>query len=410
GYSFPQPYIVNSRGGWVAVFANGYDSPSAKACLYVVRLSNGELLKKIETQFGNPDSLCNGLSTPALVDSDSDGLVDYAYAGDLRGNLWKFDLTDEDPSNWDIAFKDDQELPQPLFQASNVNGYAQPITHKPDIILHCAWGKKGYLVLFGTGRYLGVDDFSDTSVQTIYGIWDWADEWAVRGKNNQERETGDKYLGRLMPPVEVNGASVRELSNLKDLSYLPPGAQSATLVEQRQIHTDDPGVRVLTNNAPVWYNRSADDGTNTFNVGWYFDLPVTRERIVRDFVVRGNVAVIVTSVPSQGVCEAGGFSYLMEIDACSGGRTNMTRFDYTQDNVIDASDNVLVDSPTTPGQRISVAPSGLRYGSMINYPVIIMLEQNIRERKYISTSDGNIATLDETPEQEGVYSWKEIKQ
>ncbi len=402
GYSFSRPYIVNSTAGWVAVFGNGYDSENAKACLYVVRLSDGILLRKIETGYGNAGQECNGLSTSTPIDPDNDGLVDYVYAGDLRGNLWKFDLRATNPAYWDVAYADNSGIPQPLFRAVNANGFAQPITHKPDVMMHCDRSRYGYLVLFGTGRYLGEEDFTDTSIQTLYGIWDWAEYWEKKGKNKGERFTKNKYLGQYEP----SGNGERLFSNLKSETSLPDGARRVGLLSQHQVHTDDPAVRVLTDETIHWYERKQDAAGS--HVGWYFDLPVGRERIFRDISIRGNVAIVVTSIPSSNICEVGGTSYLMEVNACNGGRTDQTRFDYSNDQVIDEQDKVYVDDPTQPGVRIRVAPSGLRFDSLITYPLIVMLEQNVRERKYISASNGTILTLDETPEQTGVYSWREL--
>ena len=407
GYSFAKPYIVNSKAGYVAIFGNGYDSANARACLYVLDAEDGSLIKKIDTGVGNATTACNGLSTPALIDPDRDGLVDYVYAGDLLGNLWKFDLTAPETDQWGVAFMDGSATPQSLFQALNKSGQTQPITHKPDVVPHCNRARDGYLVCFGTGRYLGSDDSTDSTVQTIYGIWDWAMEWVESGRNKKERNPKDKYLGRF----ETNGSGERSLSHIKTLSYLKPGARGVALVEQSQIHADDDGVRVLTRNQPNWYHRKSDKKNSKiqFHVGWYFDLPVSRERVTKDFMVRNNTAVVISSVPSPEVCETGGYSFLMELNACTGGRTNSPRFDYTQDNCVDERDTVLVDCPENPGNRIRVAPSGIRMDSLVNYPVIVNLERNIRERKYISTSDGKVTIMDEAPEKTGVYSWKELK-
>ena len=103
GYSYSKAYIVRSHdtnNEWVAIFGNGYDSVNGEAVLYILGV-DGTVIRKIHTQVTG----CNGLSTPALVDIDWDGMVDYVYAGDLKGNLWKFDLTNSDSSKWDSAYK-----------------------------------------------------------------------------------------------------------------------------------------------------------------------------------------------------------------------------------------------------------------------------------------------------------------
>ncbi|MDJ0885879.1 MAG: PilC/PilY family type IV pilus protein [Desulfobacterales bacterium] len=196
GFSFSQAYIVKSNAGWVAIWGNGYDSKSGKAVLYVQPLNSDGTRQapyngtnpplKIDTLAGSATD-CNGLSTPALVDVDLDGFVDYAYAGDLHGNLWKFDLSSGNYSQWDVAYFDGA-LPKPLFQARNMitapadtgdAGFRQPITTRPDVMRHCLSGRDGYIVIFGTGRFLSLSDYADgAAIQSIYGIWDWADEWS----------------------------------------------------------------------------------------------------------------------------------------------------------------------------------------------------------------------------------------
>jgi Tfp pilus tip-associated adhesin PilY1 len=234
GFSFSQAYIVKSNAGWVAVWGNGYDSKSGKAVLYVQPLNNDGSRKapydgtnpplKIHTQAGSATD-CNGLSTPALVDVNLDGLVDYAYAGDLHGNMWKFDLRNGDVSAWDVAFFDGA-TPKPLFQARNMitavgdtgdAGFRQPITTRPDVMRHCLSGRDGYIVIFGTGRFVSLSDYADgAAIQSVYGIWDWADEWNNLSNppfNDDIRNPLDKYMGY----YTVN----RNLKNLIGNPYMP---------------------------------------------------------------------------------------------------------------------------------------------------------------------------------------------
>ncbi len=234
GYSFSQAYVVNSAAGYVVIFSNGYDSQNGEAVLYVLRLnSDGSLASptptKIRTYAGDAGPNCNGLSTPALIDVNLDGLVDFAFAGDLLGNMWKFDLRDSSTSNWEVAYNelaDGTGLPQPLFQAKNAAGFRQPITTRPEIMRPCVAGRDGYFVLFGTGRYLGIEDFTDAgSVQTLYGIWDWAEDWENLGPSvsADRRNPTAKYLGYF----DTN----RQLSNLVGNSDIPDTDQTLYVID-----------------------------------------------------------------------------------------------------------------------------------------------------------------------------------
>lgn len=410
GYTFSRAFIVNSTQGWVVVFGNGYDSTNSKAVLYILDADDGTLIKKIDTEFGDSTDDCNGLSTPVMIDPDSDGLVDYVYAGDLRGNLWKFDLTSSNTDDWDVAFEDSSGTPQPLIQVRNENGFHQPITTQPDVIRHCHPGRSGYIVVFGTGRYLGSDDFSDTSVQSIYAVWDWVEEWEDDGELSEQDGT-DKYYGIFNVP-DAENEDFRSLSNLEGNTDLPTAAQSVTLLEQTVVASGT-GYRVYSDNEISWYNPAEDDGLEDQvpgeHAGWYFDLPDTGERIIREYAVRDQNLIIISSVPSQTPCEAGGYSWISEMNACTGGRLNSPQFDYNEDGVVDSNDTVSIDDPNSddPNDTIDVPPTSLSQDSMVYFPIILTIDPDVLERKYFSTSVGTVITMDEAGESVGIFYWKE---
>lgn len=155
------PSIVKMNNGkWAAVFGNGWNnSGSGQSALFVVDIETGALIKKITTGVGNTITQ-NGLANPSLVDSDGNGTADYAYAGDIYGNMWKFDLTNINPSQWKVGINGNA-----LFSA----GTTKPITSQPEVT---SAPQGGYMVLFGTGQYLQNADLSSTAAQTFYGIWD----------------------------------------------------------------------------------------------------------------------------------------------------------------------------------------------------------------------------------------------
>lgn len=178
GYTFSRPVIAKLRGNrWVVIFGNGYNntvadgraSTTGNAVLYVVNLADGSLLYKLDTGKGyaaDPSSgkRPNGLASPAVVDSDGDGLVDVVYAGDLYGNLWKFDFTATTPT---IALSG-----QPLFSApcTGLPDACQSITSKPSVSRHPQ--RDGLLVHFGTGKNLERNDRNRGGQQSFYTIWD----------------------------------------------------------------------------------------------------------------------------------------------------------------------------------------------------------------------------------------------
>ncbi|HGH6771028.1 TPA: PilC family type IV pilus tip adhesin [Neisseria meningitidis] len=167
GYTVGTPQIGKTHDGKYAAFlASGYatktiDDQQNKTALYVYDLEgNGtnNLIKKIEVPGGK-----GGLSSPTLVDKDLDGIVDIAYAGDRGGNMYRFDLSGQDPSQWTV---------RPIFEGT------KPITSAPAI----SQLKDKRVVIFGTGSDLSEEDVDNTDEQYIYGIFD--DDTATTGSVN----------------------------------------------------------------------------------------------------------------------------------------------------------------------------------------------------------------------------------
>ncbi|ENT1446191.1 pilus assembly/adherence protein PilC, partial [Neisseria gonorrhoeae] len=105
GYTVGTPQIGKTQNGTYSAFlASGYAakdivSSDNKTALYVYDLNNtlGTLIAKIDVPGGK-----GGLSSPTLVDKDLDGTVDIAYAGDRGGNMYRFDLSSDKPSEWTV--------------------------------------------------------------------------------------------------------------------------------------------------------------------------------------------------------------------------------------------------------------------------------------------------------------------
>ena len=115
----------------------------------------GDQLAKIVVKDG-----VGGLSTPTLLDTDFDGVVDFAFAGDRGGNMYRFDLRGAAPSDW-TAVK--------IFSGSS----SKPITSAPAVSRK---GTKEYVVIFGTGSEIYQSDLSNTETQSIYGIFQKLDK------------------------------------------------------------------------------------------------------------------------------------------------------------------------------------------------------------------------------------------
>ncbi len=322
GYILGQVYAVNANAPGeayraVVIFGNGYDSAGGRAVLFVLDAGSGRLIRKIETGAGDD----NGLSGPALIDVNLDRCVDYAYAGDLRGNLWKFDLTSPDPARWGVAYGEDQDgdgaidaaagdRPQPLFTAPG-----QSITGRPDVMAMagaCAPGGAGYMVIIGTGRYLGINDRYDNTPQSVYGIWDFGDDSDDSEHLGfiADRSSGQISSGLFLAPRQVaahltrDGQSYRQLTDVRIdyASVADPGDGDG-----RNVNNDG--------------NRQTPDPVHW--AGWFFDFPAVPdpqatpgERVGGNVVIRNGQAVVLSFAPGQTPCERGGVSWRYLLNGC----------------------------------------------------------------------------------------------
>lgn len=427
GYSYSQPVVVRSYAAdhpWVVMFGNGYGSANGKAVFFIIDPAKkpgdiGFVVKRIDLTGSPADP--NGLSSPTAVDVNFDHVVDYVYAGDLHGNLWKIDLTANNASGWEVAYNSGSGA-KPLFKAKGPagqdfpEGSPQPITTKPEVTFHPS--EHGYLVLFGTGKFLGPGDFSDVTVQTVYGIWDYGDD-----------SDDSEYLGA----VERDGdGAVSGLTNVTSKATLLE--QEITDFEYTLPNFETVNVRMLSRNTLLWQTQSDSDANENPNpsasednhVGWYVDL-AARERVVTEIALRDNKLLVIGFVPDPYRCEPGaGNSWFMEIDAFSGGNPSTVQFDTTGGGTLNDNDLVKLNSTDDP-----VPPAGIGFQGKLEKASVLRIDSRIDlalptednggldqpgaggsacgEQKYLSSSSGEIRTICEKSVNLGMVYWQEVQ-
>jgi len=365
GYTLPQSSIVKMQNGqWAAIVANGYESTSQTAVLFILNAETGAIIKEIDTGVGsgaNP----NGLSTPIPIDLDGDKIVDVIYAGDLHGNMWKFDVSKPNTNQWKLAFSG-----SPLYlaqdEASPVN--RQPITAKPQVGSH---PDGGVMVYFGTGKYYEVGDqilATPPKEQTFYGIRD-------------------------------DGSSVSSKASL----------QEQVIQFETRISSLNIDVRV-TSETPVDY---------TSKDGWYLDLispnnGLEGERAVSTPILRGGRIIFTTLIPETDPCGFGGSSWLMELDAINGRRLDNAPFDINQDGNFDMSDLLTTLDTNNDGVidgNDNVNISGIRKDGVgiIKTPGVVATG-NATEVKYVSGTSGKLEVFFESAgDPFGRQSWRQLR-
>lgn len=374
GYTIGQPMIARlNNGKWAAIFGNGYESTGGTAKLFIVFLdadaSDGWQQGTDYLIFDTNTNTNNGLSSPTLYDQNGDRIADYVYAGDLQGNVWKFDLSSPNSNLWKIANKSGSTY-IPFFTARNGVNQAQPIT-APVEIGPAPPGKTGVMLYFGTGSFFAVGDNTSTKVQSFYALW-------------------DNYTNNNEITYSCSGGSCNRDGTLQKQEIIYEGAGPGT-------HD----VRVTTQNAVDYATKR----------GWYLDLlppsgTAKGERVVSAPLLRHGRVIFTTLIPSDDPCKFGGDSFIMELAASSGGRLDYSAFDLNDDNLFNSADYVTV---TIGGVSQTVPVSGLASKvGIIKTPTVISAGE--KEYKLLSGTTGVIASVKEKGGGAGFgrVSWQEL--
>ncbi|MGB8855270.1 MAG: PilC/PilY family type IV pilus protein, partial [Burkholderiales bacterium] len=168
GFTYGEPLITKTRKwGWVVVVSSGYNNITGpnpgQGFLFVLNAKTGALLQKIGTGVGTAVTPSGLTHFTGWTISESDFTSEQLYAGDLLGNLWRFDVSQ--------AASVASNFPAPLKFALLTDGsLPQPVTTVPVVALSRN-GVDRY-VFVGTGRLLGVADRMDAQTQTLYGFRD----------------------------------------------------------------------------------------------------------------------------------------------------------------------------------------------------------------------------------------------
>lgn len=288
GYSFGTPLIVNTLAGWRVVVTSGYRNDTASGGLggdgrgrvWVLNPSTGAVEKTFVTPtgFGSAENSLGLAHLGKLANTTADIEVRYVYGGDLKGNVWRFDLNAADNSE-----------PVRIAALTAPDGTSQPVSTVPVIGSIASSASKVY-VYVGTGQYFSDDDVPGTltpnafatQTQTMYGI------------------------------VDDTSVATPTLPNIRGSngSSCPTTGGDGNLVCQ----------------AATRPNTSSDFSATTYTVdlslkrGFYMDVPITNGRVNNQVALtRRGTLVFVVNEPTNVTCNPGGNSYFFQLSAATGG-------------------------------------------------------------------------------------------
>lgn len=269
----PVQLVRMNNERWAFLTGNGVNSDSGQPVLFVQFLDGARETIKISAAKTGTEASGNGLSTPRPLDVNADGLVDYVYAGDLRGNMWKFDLTSNVPTQWKLATFAGASVP--LFTAQ-IGSVRQPITTAPLLKPNVEVG--GLMVAFGTGRTMTEQDRASVERQTFYAVLD---------------KTRYKASGS---SVEVDNASANDR------------VQDRTSLKERKYTSTSVAGSGAASGLTYWGQEKPTGSVNTKvdykkgDRGWFFDLPEARERVTQspEFYDGSRIIELKSVIPAKG--------------------------------------------------------------------------------------------------------------
>ena len=298
--------VRDARGGrkWVAVFGNGDGSTARRAVLFVLFVDEGLDGWTAEDFVKLPAGVASGLGEPALVDLDLNGTVDRAYAGDLEGNLHRFDLSSPEPANWSATH---------LFQAryGSGRGVPQPITARPLVFKHPS--QPGFMVVFATGVPLSPGQPSDAAVQSLYGIWD-------AGGVADGVVDPDSLVAQRMSNIRTTGNGSARLHQVvvdRPVNYQPPGS-AGSAVRGWRIDLDAPRAGSATGAAQH-----------------------PGERFHPRLRVWGDLLIVTTQMPNGA--DDGAIGAVVPINWATGGSPRRPVLDLNGDGLVNESDLLPVE-------------------------------------------------------------------
>lgn len=367
GDTYGTPVITRlNNGHWGFIFGNGFNSSTGVASIFVgvVDDAGNVTFYELKTGAGPADdpegkNRPDGIAYVTPVDLNGDHTADYVYAGDYFGNVWRFNLTSNDASNWVASYNGGTK---PMFTATNANGTAQPITTK--LVVAAVPASNGFfriMVEFGTGAGITktqqAPDTTAGGVQSIYGVWDWDFAGWDAG------HPGDGV--QASTPVAYQYAYLNNAPSGTTLTRANLQQQSITTEQATQtVQGGTNENRVITNNQVCWIGTTGTCTNGTFDkYGWYMDLvsPVQGrqgEKVIYNPVLRSGVLIVTTTIPStaSGVtCQSiGNAGWTMALDPGTGGQLTFEPFD--------PKGNGKYDQITVNGEAVNT--SGISLGAV----------------------------------------------
>jgi type IV pilus assembly protein PilY1 len=315
GKTFGVPQIRRlHNGSWGIIFGNGFSSSSGDAGIFVITVDPGNGSMNSYYLSAGKSGTADGIAYTTPADLDADHVTDYVYAGDLKGNVWRFDLTSSNPTNWGV-------VPTLIFTTPS----GQPITTQLQVAATAtsASGNTRVMVDFGTGRQIPVTNAAPTTyasgAQSLYGIWDWnLADWNSKSTTPYASLTG---------PITISTAML----------------QTQT-IQGSYVSTGGNNYRTVSNSKVCWRGSNSCTSGNV-QLGWQLILPASSEQVIYSPILQLGSFIVNTTIPAGtsiltcGATTATGWT--MAIDPASGGAFKNSFFGDSLGNFVSINGQIV---------------------------------------------------------------------
>lgn len=274
GSTYGTPQVRRLHNGmWAVLFGNGLNSAAGTAGLFILLVdpaSGAISFRYLDTGSGAAGGAKNGIAHVTPADLDRDHITDYVYAGDVLGNIWRFDLTSSNPDDWRASAR-------PLFSTEGA-----PVT--TSLIAASVPGKgvtgtPRMLLSFGTGQRLEQTQTSAAAFASgthhVYGIWDWD----MGGWNAQAG-----------PGTQFTALASQD-------TFTRTSLQAQTVTGTSQATSSSPAYRAVSRKDVCWKDSPSCTGTGG-RMGWVLALPEAAEQVVYHPVLSHGMVIVNTIIPA----------------------------------------------------------------------------------------------------------------
>jgi type IV pilus assembly protein PilY1 len=362
GNTYGTPIIRRLHNGtWGVIWGNGFGSSSGDAGIFILTINPTTAAKTVyylstgKSSTTTPD----GIGYVTSADLDGDHVTDYVYAGDLLGNVWRFDLTSNSASSWGVSSPNGSTTtPAPIFTATSSTGVAQPITSSLVVaVVNGNLTGTQVMVAFGTGKKTSLTNTTATTYasgsQYLYAFWDWnMANWNSLSATSQYASLTASATG-LSSPYTLTPSNVTTQAL---------AVQSSGLVD-------------LTASTICWKSTTTCSGTNA-SFGWDAALPSTSEQVVFNPQLVGGAFNVNSTVPASNSllsCTTSndtGYTYLIQlatggVASAATGNTNIF-INTTQYNASGSTTSTTVSDATAVGLQTNATGTSMQMTTATN--------------------------------------------